>query len=137
MEEGNVPGWGPDDALHCRTRAIWDKNMIFISLNKVPSKITSSRPAVLYASIKDYGGKGIPNDGAVLKWRVKGSIDWNSMNMTMSTNPYNWYVEFPILDNGTIIEYYVEVISNEGKSQSKPMTAPLGNYQFKCIAQQS
>jgi agmatine/peptidylarginine deiminase len=136
LEEGNVPGWGPDDALHCRTRAIWDNDMVYISINKVPSEIASSQPAVLYVSVKDYSGNGIPNDGVVLKWRVKGSIDWNSMNMTVSYSQNNWHAEFPIFNNGTTIEYYVNATSNEGKSQSRPITAPKGHYQFKYIVQQ-
>ncbi|MEQ8303016.1 MAG: agmatine deiminase family protein [Cyclobacteriaceae bacterium] len=131
LEEGDVPGWGPDDALHCRTRAIWDKDMIFISLNKVPSEISSSRPAALYASVMDYSGSGIPDDGVVLNWRVQGTMDWSSTNMTMAANQNNWHVEFPAFDEDTSLEYYVTVTTKEGDSQSRPMTAPDGYYQFK------
>jgi agmatine deiminase len=134
-EVGDVPGWGPDDALHCRTRAIWDKDMIFISINKVPSEITSSQQAVLFASINDYSGHGIPKEGVALKWRVKDSNNWNAIKMKRSDNPNNWYAQFPSMENGTSIEYFVEVTTNDGKSQTRPMTSPQGYYQFKYVAQ--
>jgi agmatine/peptidylarginine deiminase len=134
-EVGEVPGWAPDDALHCRTRAVWDEDMIFISLNRIAAEIPITQEAVLYASIKDYGKAGFEGDAIKLFWRVKGSARWELANMSSEKEREHWYVMMPREKEGTVIEYYVEATSRSGRVGRRPSTAPLGFYSFKYVEQ--
>jgi agmatine deiminase len=135
LEYGNVPGWAPDDALHCRTRAIWDENMVFISLNKISSQISVNQDAVLFASIRDYSNFGFDKKAIKLYWRNKGKESWNIETMKNNGTEYHWYGRIPAQEENTIIEYFVEALSKSGKSGKRPMTAPNGFYEFTYVSQ--
>lgn len=133
---GDVPGWAPDDALHCRTRAIWDEEMIFISLNKIPAKLSVDQEAILHATIRDYGKAGFGEQAIKVFWRVNGSKIWNVETMVNDDHEYHWYAKIPIQQENSMIQYYVEATSKSGKSGRRPITAPEGHYTFKYASQQ-
>ena len=54
--------------------------------------------------------------------------------MKMTNNPNHWMAHIPKYENETAIEHSVEVKSNSGKTQIKPITAPEGHYIFKRVA---
>lgn len=134
LEVGDVPGWAPDDALHCRVRAIWDKDMIFITLNKIPAQQSNKREAEVYTSIRDYSGHGLKEGTIKTYWRKKGSESWNSEAMINYNTPYHWYSKIPVHPDNTIIEYYIEAMSTSGNSETRPKTAPEGFYEFKYVS---
>ena len=55
----------------------------------------------------------------------------------MNNNPNHWKAKFREGSEGMKIEYYIEVKANTGETQTKPITAPKGYYEFKYVAQQS
>lgn len=52
-------GWNLGDALHCRTRAIWEPEMLFISVKKIKSVINLEGKLIAFATSIDYSGKGL------------------------------------------------------------------------------
>ena len=128
---GNVPGWAPDDALHCRTRAVWDEEMIFISIAKIQSEYRSIEDPIVYASIRNYPNSTLNEGDIYLYWRIKGSNHWNKELMKEVANNYQWYARIPRKDKPTQIEYYVKVITKTGKLEKRPMTAPDGFFEFE------
>lgn len=135
-ELGVKTGWLYDDAIHCRTKPIWDENMIFISVKKVLPEILLNQEAVLHATIIAYGNSDLSTDEVFLNWRVKGQNKWSSIRMDMDNNPNHWRAEFPVGDEGMVIEYFIEAKAITGESQTKPITAPRGYYNFKYVASQ-
>ena len=135
-ELGVKTGWFYDDAVHCRTKAIWDEDMIFISVKKVLPEILIGQEAILYATIIDYGGEGLSVNDIFFNWRIKGKTTWSKIKMSMGNNPNHWIASIPQHENETAIEYYVEAKSNSGKTQRRPITAPEGYFEFKYVAQQ-
>lgn len=135
-ELGVKTGWLYEDAIHCRTKPIWDENMIFISVKKVLSEIFINQEAILYATIIDYENAGLSTDEVILNWRIKGQPKWSGIRMNMDNNPNHWLAEFPKGKEGMIIEYYIEAKSITGEIQTKPITAPKGHYEFKYVPQQ-
>ena len=135
-ELGVKTGWLYEDAIHCRTKAIWDENKLLISVKKVLPEITVNQEAILYATIIDYGNEGLSTNEAFLNWRIKGQLNWSRTRMNMDNNTNHWQAEFPKGKEGMIIEYYIESKSITGETQTKPITAPKGHYDFKYVAQQ-
>lgn len=136
-ELGVKTGWVFEDAIHCRTKAIWDENKILISVKKVLPEINVNQEAILYATIIDYGKEGLSTKEVFLNWRIKGQTNWNRIIMDMNNNPNHWKAKFIEGSEGMEIEYYLEVKANTGLTQTKPITAPKGYYEFKYVAQQS
>lgn len=135
LEFGEVPGWAPDDAVHCRTRALWDEEMIFISLNKVLTEQPVDKAAILYATIRDYGNTGFGEQAIRVYWRVNGNEEWNVETMTNDENEFHWYLKFPVHKENSKIEYYVEATSKTGETGKRPITAPDGFYTFTYVSQ--
>ena len=134
-ELGVKTGWVYEDAIHCRTRALWDENMIFISVKKALSETPINQKANIHATIIDYSGEGLSANDILLNWRIKDTVKWDTIKMSMDNNPNHWIASIPQHENETTIEYYVEVKSNSGKTQRRPITAPDGYYVYKYVAQ--
>ena len=123
-------GWTGGDALHCRTRAIWDPEMLFMSMKRIDSVVHSSQENRVYATIIDYSNQGLQKEKTELHWRVEGKPDWNSLALTQIENTNNYYADIPGQQEGSRIEYYISAVSNSRRSETLPRTAPLGTYSF-------
>jgi len=129
----NNYGWNSGDALHCRTRAIWDPNMLFISVKKIEKEIKINERAMVYTSIIDYSGEGFVEDQLRLYWRIKGGDSWNSSSLLSTKNKHHFYGSIEAQSKELGIEYYIEAKSKSGKIERRPSTAPNGYYSYKYI----
>ena len=127
----NQIGWNHGDALHCRTRAIWDPNMLFITVKRLDDEVLCNSIKDIYASIIDYSKQGLVDNKTCLMWRKKGQTEWHKINMKQVNNNNIFKAELPCTQAGMTIEYYVSATSNSGKTETRPATAPSGI--FKCI----
>lgn len=125
-----VIGWTDGDALHCRTRAIWDPNMIYISVNRIPATMPKASSYPLDVIIKDYSKGSLVPDNLKVVWRVQGKGDWKEMKLSRSDIPDHFKASFPGGQAGVTIEYYVTASSNWGSLATMPRTAPQGFYTF-------
>jgi hypothetical protein len=121
-------GWDSGDGLHCRTRASWDAEMLFISVKRVDSVINASNKSTVFATIIDYSKRGLTEDPK-LYWRYKGASNWNTMPLNLVEDGH-YSVEVPYQKADLTIEYYISASSNSGKTETQPRTAPLGTYSF-------
>ncbi|MDZ4708718.1 MAG: agmatine deiminase family protein [Saprospiraceae bacterium] len=123
-------GWRDGDALHCRTRAIWDPEMLFISAKRIESPVNSTHKNIVYCTIIDYSKKGLIQKQCLVHWRISGRNEWNSIRLKPNGTPNLFYAEIPFHQAGTSIEYYISAVSSSGKTETKPRTAPQGTYTF-------
>ena len=130
-ELGVKTGWFYDDALHCRDRALWDENMLFISVKKILPYISKDEKAIVYATVVDYGDISLVPKEVTLNWRIKGEHTWQYVKMKSDSNAHFWNAQIPKQEKEIEIEYFVEAVSNSEKSQTRPITAPKGFYKFK------
>ncbi len=123
-------GWDNGDALHCRTRAIWDAEMLFISTKRLEPKVSTTNKNLVYATIIDYSQKGLVKGKQQLIWRVRGETKWKVLPLIQVGTSEQFSAEFPYHRPGKLIEYYITAASNSGRIEMQPRTAPLGTYQF-------
>ena len=123
-------GWKAHDALHCRTRAIWDPAMIYLSVDRVKAHVTRAKDYVVNAIVKDYEAQGAAAVEAVLRWRVLGESVWKSQPMKATDWPDVYAAKIPGNQAGVTLEYYVEVTSSSGKTARMPRTSPDVSYSF-------
>lgn len=117
-------GWTDGDALHCRTRAIWDRDMIFISVDRIP--VTVKNKIEIKAIIKNYGeGElNIPE----LFWRKNKHAQWRKTKMAKSGTPDLFTAG--LKKSNPSVEYYIKASSTKGKSFQMPISAPDGYYNY-------
>lgn len=114
-------GWRDFDALHCRTRAVWDPEMLHIAVDQ------SALPKVS-ARIVSYGAKTLMEREVELHWRPVGSSEWQT-----SILDRNWMGTFDNklpTDRGEL-EFYVEATDVRERTEAAPRTAPAATYRFK------
>ncbi|MBK9045005.1 MAG: agmatine deiminase family protein [Saprospiraceae bacterium] len=122
-------GWNHGDALHCRTRAIWDKDMLFITFKKLPAMVEAGEPLTVYATIIDYSKKGLEKDAQKLYWRPKGKKEWNEIPLKKDGDITRYKTDISLQKGQKgIFEYYISAASLSGKRENKPRTAPEGFY---------
>ncbi len=123
-------GWNDGDALHCRTRAIWNPEMLFLSVNKITSEVDSNQKKKVFATIIDYSKKGLVENKSELFWRISGETQWKIIALSPTDTENLFYAEIPNYNSGKTIEYYVSAVSNSGEKETRPITAPIATYEF-------
>lgn len=122
VDVSSFDGWG--GAIHCITKQIPAENPIKIYHIDLHDTLPTADSYAIKATIKNKSGIA----HAECVWRVAG-LEWQSLPMTSEGNDlFTAYIQNPI-DNGTI-EYYISATSNNGKTLTKPIVAPAGNYSF-------
>jgi agmatine/peptidylarginine deiminase len=129
---GDGIGWRDFDALHCRTRAVWDPHMLHIALEPVPG---SPAPADVYevsAAIVPYSGELLLADQLELRWRVEGADGWQIMGLSRGDDGL---FRASLLAGPTErrVEYYVVAADASGRRETAPRTAPRAVYSFTPI----
>ena len=120
---------GTGGAIHCITKQIPAENPIRI-LHK---------PIQDFADDAKYGGN-FPIDATITNksgiqsvtcfWRVKGTSVWQQLPMTANNDTFSVTLNRPTTLAHDTVEYYLSATSNNGKTITKPMTAPKGFYSF-------
>jgi len=121
-------GWNHGDALHCRTRAMWDKDMLFITVRSLDDEIMCTEGNTVFATVIDYSKIGLITDKIILHWRIEGVSAWQKIIMEMTDGPQQFEAKIPCQKSGSEVEYFITASSKSGKEESKPRTAPNGYY---------
>ncbi len=121
-------GWNDGDALHCRTRAIWDDHMLYITVKRLTSKVDKDEPLTVYATIIDYSKSGLVHHAQKLFWREKGTLKWNEEALLQADEETHFYATIPFKASSGVIEYYILASSKSGRTETMPRTAPQGYY---------
>jgi hypothetical protein len=123
-------GWNSGDALHCRTRAMWDPQMLYISVDRIPQKIAETDEYQVIAQIIDYSKKGLIENELKLFWRLNGVEQWAEIVLKKETENDNYTASIPRVEPENTIEYFVSAKSKSGKYETIPRTSPKGFYSY-------
>jgi agmatine/peptidylarginine deiminase len=113
-------------AIHCITKEIGVDEPVFISHAKLLNTINTTSPYEVKAFIKTRSGIS----SAKVYWSTDTSAGFNQMAMTASAGD-TFRVSIPPQSLGTKVYYYISAASVSGRTVTKPLTAPSGNFQFK------
>jgi agmatine deiminase len=109
--------------LHCITMQIPAENPIYIKHDAYSGSVPYSSSYAINTFIKNKSG--IAN--AKVFFRKASSSVWNNATLTLTTNNnYTSAIPSTGYSNGDTIEYFIETVSNNGKTISKPFTAREG-----------
>ncbi|MGC9365924.1 MAG: agmatine deiminase family protein [bacterium] len=118
----------PTDAIHCRTKAIYDPGMLYVDVN--PHVDTTDLK--VKALVHDYNGMGVKTDSVFLVWRFAGDSLFTNFELMdqISGFPdsFQAYLPLPVSEETLSVDYYVFAADNSGRHATDPYTAPGGYY---------
>jgi agmatine deiminase len=124
-------GWQGGDALHCRTRAVWNPTMLYISVDRIPANVSKADAYPVDVILKDYSAGNLMEESLRLLWRVKGTEKWDNRQLLPTGVPDHFSASIPGGMAGVTIEYYIAARSYWGTKATMPRVVPEAYYEFK------
>jgi agmatine deiminase len=127
VDNGTSPLISAGGAIHCITHAVGVEKPLLISHQKLNNQCDTGTYKI---SAKIMHKSGIAN--AQVFWTTDTLNGFTATNMTATGND-NFVASIPTQTTGTKIYYYIVANSQNGKTISRPMTAPLGRWHFEVL----
>jgi agmatine/peptidylarginine deiminase len=129
-EHPGVFGWSWFDALHCRVRAVWDPEMLYMHHRRLDDRVQPRESHRVEALLRDYSGKGLIQEELVLSWRLHGETNWKEIPLERGGEPFAYAAAIPGLEEGATVEYFLSAADRSGRRETLPRGAPVGFYAF-------
>jgi hypothetical protein len=120
--------WYPFDAVHCRTRALFKRDMLTLYHAPPRGEQSPNQPIRLSARVAHHGAKNLEAKRVRVFWQI-GDKSWLHRDLKR-TAPQRWQGELPAFPAGTKLRYYLEAEGTDGSRERLPRTAPEGTWQI-------
>jgi len=127
---GYVGSWLSDDAIHCRTMELNDKQMLVVDTDPLQDLESNTGDYRVSVFIDDLGGTGLVGDSLLVRWRLEGAPDFASTTLLATADPDSFAADIPVQADSADIEYYVSARDNGGRRSTRPIVAPGAWYSF-------
>ena len=115
---GFGPGWGPGNALHCRTMGITDRYMLRITHIPIFDQENFGQDYPVQAEVHAYSNMPLVPGSPQLLWKVAGG-NYNSVTMTHTVGDSFSASILPQPDS-TDIYYYIHAEDDSNRSENHP-----------------
>jgi agmatine/peptidylarginine deiminase len=110
--------WASTDALHCRTKGIVDRYMLYIEHIPLYGDQYGNEGINISARIFPYSGEDLIIESTGVYWKTNGG-SWNFEQMeSLGNNEY--YSIIPPQENGTIVYYYIQAEDDSDRIENHP-----------------
>jgi len=117
-------------AIHCITHSVGVSDPLLIVHQRLKDTFDNENPYEVIASIEHRSGVAAGH----LHWKTEGDEEFESLPM-VNLGGDDWSALIPAQPIGTKIEYYVEGVAQNGKSQVRPIVAPEGTWSFRILGE--
>jgi agmatine/peptidylarginine deiminase len=125
---GFTGSWQSTDALHCRTKGIVDRYMLYIEHTPLHGTQSDSEGYTINTTIHPYSGEDIINISTGVYWKTEGD-SWDFIELEgLGDNQY--CATIPPQETGTIVYYYIHAEDNSGRSENHPYIGADMAYSF-------
>jgi agmatine deiminase len=128
-------GWYDTDALHCRTRGIADRNMLYIQHNPILDEVPAGEDIDVVTQIIPYSGEVIYTDSLLVRYKIDNG-NFNTLIMTSAGND-NYFAVIPALASGSEISYYIHAADESGHSTNHPLIGEFEPHVFTVSGNQN
>ena len=132
---GWLERWMAFDALHCRTRAIWDPEMLYMAHRRIDRTVAPRESHPIEVRIVDYSRAGLIPEALQLSWRPSGEDRWSVIPLEATRHPETFAASIPGTDADRGVEYFLSAADRSGRRESLPRTAPDGYYSFRAVSE--
>ena len=112
-------------AIHCIVKEVGARNPIWISHPPLENQPDTTQGYDIIAAIKTNSGVA----AAEVYWTTDTTAGFTALPMTPLPGD-TFLTTIPAQPGGSTVFYYLSAQSNLGKTITKPLTAPAGNYRF-------
>jgi hypothetical protein len=116
-------------AIHCITHSVGVNDPLLISHQALNDTYDTENAYAVNALIKHRSGI----QSATLYYSTDTLAGFNSVSLTETGTNDNWTAAIPAQEAGTKVYYYIQGISETGKIQVRPLTAPEGRWDFMVL----
>jgi hypothetical protein len=125
---GFTGSWQSTDALHCRTKGIVDRYMLYIKHTPLYGTQSSSEGYKINVTIFPYSGEDIISSSTGVYWKTEGG-SWDFIELEeLGNNQY--CATIPPQETGTIVYYYIHAQDYSGRSENHPYIGADMAYSF-------
>lgn len=121
-------GWGPGNALHCRTMGITDRYMLRITHIPLFDRENDGNNYVVQANVHAYSNMPLAPGMPRLYWKVEGG-NYNIVTMTHTVGD-SFAAVIPEQPDNTQIYYYIHAEDNSNRSENHPYIGPGNPHHF-------
>lgn len=126
-DEPGSPIISASGAIHCITHAVHVKDPLLITHQRLNTKCSNDPSYLVSAKIAHKSGI----NSATVYWSNDTLNGFTPLNMTLANIATNEYTAaIPTQTAGTKVYYYISAAANSGKVITRPITAPLGRWNF-------
>ncbi|MBN2461939.1 MAG: agmatine deiminase family protein [Candidatus Cloacimonetes bacterium] len=122
--------WYYYDALHCRTRGIFDRYMLHLSHRPLDQEQPPGEEHEILCLIDDRSESGLIPDELLLCWRHSGNTTWNQVMLQETFMADTFSAAIPGASPGTSVEYYISAADYSGRQETLPRCAPAAFFSF-------
>jgi len=123
---GFTGSWASTDALHCRTRGVADRKMLYIQHYPMDENVPSGIDYEIGVQLTSYSNEEIVS--ATVYYKVNNG-DYIAVEMYLG-GENNYYALIPVLPDGSEVGYYINVIDGSGDSFNHPFIGPADPHMF-------
>lgn len=123
-------GWDPGDVLHCRTRAVWDPQMLHIDVPGPVGAPAADAPVKVAAHVVAYSGRALVEGACKVCYRVQGAEAFEAAPLAPGPTNEVLVATLPAQPAGTVVEYYVAAADESGRAETAPRVAPAAFYTY-------
>jgi hypothetical protein len=120
--------WASTDALHCRTKGIVDRYMLYIEHTPLFGTQSSPDGYEIQAMIYPHSYEDVNTAETIVRFNG-GS--WENYDMEYLGN-YQYRYVIPQQQSGTVVEYYIHAEDDSGRSENHPYIGAPGAHSFIC-----
>ncbi len=115
-------------AIHCITHSVGVYDPMLIVHNSLADTEDAANPYEVMATAEHRSGIA----SSTLHWRLAGDDSFNVVEMTPGEG-VEWLANIPAQSVGSVIEYYISAVAENGKTQVRPIVAPDGFWSFEVL----
>lgn len=130
FENKGRDGWNWTDALHCRVRAVWDREMLYLDHRRLDDAAPPAGSYRVEATIIDHSREGLIAEELRLAWRLRGEANWRMVPLEPASGPGAYAAAIPSPGPRRTVEYYLAAADRSGRRETLPRVAPAGFYSF-------
>jgi hypothetical protein len=120
--------WLSDDAIHCRTKGIVDRYMLYIDHTPLIDPQTAGGSYTVTAVIHPYSGQPLSSGFPQLRYSINGGL---FTNVTMTNiGGETWQGTIPAQADGTTVAYYIHAEDDSGRVENHPYIGAQGAHDF-------
>jgi len=122
--------WYYYDALHCRTKAIFDRGMLRLEHKPLKGQVAFVGDPKFKVRVLDYSQSGLVTSELRFYWRLSGTSTWDYTELApvSGTDSLFGFIPYPVI--GDTYDYYFAAADSSGRHTTLPITAPDNYYTF-------